>query len=73
MVIHRVVAWTPDGKWVLFASSRESGKARFNQFYTVPAGGGVEEKLPLAYAEFGSYSPDGKQIAVVFRTQVERN
>ena len=31
------------------------------------------EKLPLAYAEFGSYSPDGKQIAVVFRSQVGRN
>ncbi|MDP4262942.1 MAG: PDZ domain-containing protein [Bacteroidota bacterium] len=69
----RVVDWTMDGKKVLFASSRESGKARFNQFYTVPANGGVVEKLPLAYAEFGSYSPDGKQIAVVFRTQVGRN
>ncbi len=69
----RVVDWTTDGKKVLFASSRESGKARFNQFYTVPATGGVVEKLPLAYAEFGSYSPDGKQIAVVFRSQVGRN
>jgi tricorn protease len=69
----RVVDWTSDGKKVLFASSRESGKARFNQFYTVPSSGGVVEKLPLAYAEFGSYSPDGKQIAVVFRTQVGRN
>jgi tricorn protease len=63
----------PDGKKVLFASGRESGKARFNQFYTVPASGGVIEKLPLAYAEYGSYSPDGKQIAVVYRTQVGRN
>lgn len=69
----RVVDWTPDGKRVLFASSRESGKARFNQFYTVPANGGIEEKLPLAYAEYGSYSSDGKQIALVFRTQVGRN
>jgi hypothetical protein len=39
----------------------------------VPASGGVIEKLPLAYAEYGSYSPDGKQIAVVYRTQVGRN
>src|SRR6201991_2724737 len=31
----RVVDWTNDGKRVLFASIRESGKARFNQFYTV--------------------------------------
>src|SRR5215212_2807323 len=54
----RVVDWTVDSKKVLFASSRESGKARFNQFYTVPANGGVDEKLPLAYAEYGSYSPD---------------
>ena len=69
----RVVDWTTDGKKILFDSSRESGKARFNQFFTVPAGGGIIEKLPLAYAEFGSYSPDGKQIAVVYRTQVGRN
>ena len=69
----RVVDWTTDGKKVLFASGRESGKSRYNQFYTVPASGGVIEKLPLAYAEFGSYSPDGKQIAVVFRSQVGRN
>ena len=69
----RVVDWTNDGKRVLFASARESGKERFNQFYTVPATGGPDEKLPLAYAEFGSYSPDGKQIALVFRSQVGRN
>src|SRR6188474_423321 len=69
----RVVDWTTDGKKVLFASGRESGKARFNQFFTIPATGGTIEKLPLAYAEFGSYSPDGKQIAVVFRSQVGRN
>ena len=31
----RVVDWTPDGKKVVFASSRESGKARFNQFFSV--------------------------------------
>ena len=69
----RVVDWTNDGKRVLFASIRESGKARFNQFYTVAATGGPDEKLPLAYAEFGSYSPDGKQMALTFRTQVGRN
>ncbi|MGE5521526.1 MAG: S41 family peptidase [Candidatus Dadabacteria bacterium] len=69
----RVVDWTVDGKKVLFASSRESGKARFSQFYTIPANGGAAEKLPLAYAEYGSYSPDGKQMALVFRSQVGRN
>ena len=69
----RVVDWTPDGKNVLFASSRESGKARFNQFYTISPMGGAASKLPLAYAEFGSYSPDGSQMAVTFRTQAGRN
>jgi tricorn protease len=69
----RVIDWTNDGQHILFASSRASGKARFNQFYTVPATGGVETKLPLAYAEYGSYSPDGKQMAVVIMTVVGRN
>lgn len=69
----RVVDWTNDGKRILFASSRESGKARFNQFYTVGAGGGVTDKLPVAYGEYASYSPDGKQLAMVFQSQVGRN
>jgi tricorn protease len=69
----RVVDWTPDGTRVLFASGRESGRNRFDQFFTVPASGGPAEKLPFAYAEFGSYSPDGKQMAVVFISQAFRN
>ena len=69
----RVVDWTRDGKQVLFASSRESGKARFNQFFTVAASGGPAEKLPLAYAEYSSYSPDGKEMAVVIRSERLRN
>jgi len=69
----RVVEWTPDGKRVLFASGRESGRERFNQFFTISASGGAVEKLPLAYAEFGSYSQDGKDIAVTFISQVFRN
>jgi len=69
----RVVDWTPDGKRILFASLRESGRDRFNQFYTVAATGGAAEKLPFPYAEFGSYSPDGKQMALVFESQAARN
>ncbi|HMJ47637.1 MAG TPA: hypothetical protein VK498_09915, partial [Ferruginibacter sp.] len=69
----RVVDWTVDGKNILFASSRESGKSRFNQFYTISAEGGTAKKLPLAYAELGSYSPDGKKMAVSFQSQVFRN
>ena len=69
----RVVGWQPDGKRVLFASSRESGRNRFNQMYTIAPTGGRAEKLPLAYAEFASYSPDGKELAVTFRSQAFRN
>ncbi|MEO6916146.1 MAG: PDZ domain-containing protein, partial [Chitinophagaceae bacterium] len=69
----RVVDWTPDGKRVLFASGRESGRDRFNQFYTIASSGGAAEKLPLPFAEFGCYSPDGKELAVTFISQVFRN
>ena len=69
----RVVDWTLDGKQVLFASGRESTKERFNQFFTIPENGGTTTKLPLAYAEFGSYSPDGSSMALTTRTQSFRN
>ena len=69
----RVVEWTPDGKRVLFASGREAGRERYNQFFTISSSGGTSQKLPLAYAEFGSYSPDGNQMAVTFISQVFRN
>lgn len=59
----RIIDWYPDGSSLLFASSRESGKQRFNQFYKVSKDGGLPEKLPLPYAEFGSVSPDAKKIA----------
>jgi tricorn protease len=64
----RSVDWYPDGRSLLFASARESGVQRFNQFYKVAREGGMPEKLPLAYAEYGSISPDGKKIA--FQTVV---
>src|SRR5690606_20964061 len=69
----RVVDWTPDSKSILFASGRESSRNRFNQFYTISSNGGPAIKLPFAYAEFGSYSPDGKNMAVVFLSQAFRN
>ena len=58
----RVIGWSPDGKRVLFASSRESGRQRFNQFYLVGLDGGLAEKLPVPYGEFGTFSPDGEKF-----------
>ncbi|WP_337866496.1 PDZ domain-containing protein [Ignavibacterium sp.] len=68
----RIIDWFPDGKNLLFASSRESGKQRFSQFYKVSKDGGLAEKLPLPYAEFGSVSPDEKKIAFTTRTRMFR-
>jgi tricorn protease len=68
----RVLDWTPDGNKVLFASGRESGRQRYSQFYQVDSEGGMAEKLPVPYGEFGSMSPDGKQFAYTDRSRVFR-
>jgi len=68
----RMVGWSPDGE-VLFSSSRESGRQRFNQLYLLSKEGGKAEKLPMAYAEFGSFSDEGDQIAFTQNTRVARN
>lgn len=69
----RVAGWYPDGRHILYATTMTSYKDRFNQLYKVPADGGLPEKLPMPYGEFGAISPDGKTIAynpisVDFRT-----
>ena len=69
----RVVGWHPDGKHVLFASSRESGRQRYNQFYLVSVDGGMPEKLPVPYGEFGAYSPDGARFVYMPMSQDFRN
>ena len=58
----RLIDWYPDGKNLLFVSSMNSGKQRFNQFYKVAQTGGLPEKLPVPYGEMASLSPDGKKI-----------
>lgn len=65
----RVLGWTPDGTRVLFASSRESGRQRFNQFFTVGLEGGLPQKLPVPYGEFAAYSPDGGQLVYMPMSQ----
>ncbi len=69
----RVIGWHPDGKRVLFASGRESGRQRYNQFYLVGLEGGLPEKLPVPYGEFGTFSPDAKQFVYMPMSQDFRN
>ncbi|HZM06002.1 MAG TPA: PDZ domain-containing protein, partial [Candidatus Saccharimonadales bacterium] len=61
----RMLEWYPDGKSILFASTRTSEKDRFNQLFKISAQGGLPEKLPVPYGEFGAISPDGKTLAYV--------
>lgn len=68
----RVVDWHPNGEQVLFASMRESGKQRWNQFYLTNSKSGLPEKLPIDMAEFGCYSEDGKTIAFTDKSRVYR-
>lgn len=68
----RLLDWYPDGEHLLYVSSMHSEKQRFSQFYKIPAVGGLPEKLPMAYGEFGSLSPDGKKIAFTDRSRIFR-
>lgn len=63
----RVVDWHPDGKHLLFASARENGVGRLNQFFLVPKDGGFPKKLPIPYGELASYSQDGNFLAYITR------
>src|ERR1043165_4841148 len=58
----RVLGWTPDGKRIIFSSPRTS-YSRFSEMFTVPAEGGVEERLPFPCGYEASMSPDGQSIA----------
>ncbi len=68
----RVLAWYPDGTRILFASAMQSGRLRFNQLYSVGARGGLPERLPLAFGENGTFSPDGKKLVYTYRTRALR-
>jgi tricorn protease len=56
------VAWTPDGKNILFRSFRES-YSRFSKLFSIPAKGGFPESTPLPSGWSGVFSPDQAQLA----------
>ncbi len=69
----RLVDWTPDGAQLVFASRRHSGVQRFNQLFTIAAQGGLPERLPVAYGEFGALSSDGRWLAFTPKDRGTRN
>ncbi len=63
----RMLDWDPDGRTILYASNMESGNPRVNQLFRVAATGGLPEKLPVPYGEFGAIAPDGRKLAYMRR------
>lgn len=60
---HHVYGWTPDGKRVLFRSTRDYWKAGSGKLYTVSMEGGLPTALPIPESGAGAISPDGKRVA----------
>ena len=59
-----VQGWTPDGKAIMFSSSRASwAPSGAPRFWTVPAEGGVEQPMALPRGYQGKISSDGTRIA----------
>jgi tricorn protease len=59
-----VRGWTPDGRSVLFASTRNTAPVPHNRLWTVPVAGGPATLLNKQWGFDGSFSPDGKLIAL---------
>ena len=57
-----VVGWHPTNGKILFRSGRDA-YSRFTRLYLIAPDGSGLEALPLPEAGWGSYSPDGSEIA----------
>ena len=58
-----LTGWTPDGKGLVFFSNGLAGRNRVVEFFTVPAAGGMPEKMSVPYGANGAVSPDGQWLA----------
>jgi len=67
----RMIDWHPNGDQILFASARENGVNRLNQFFLVDKDGGFPTKLSIPYGELASFSPNGNQLAYI--TKITEN
>lgn len=62
-----VMAWSPDGKQIVFRNRIDNGF--IGKLWTISKDGGMSAAIPLPEGGFCSYSPDGKKLAYnrVFR------
>ena len=59
-----VRGWTPDGREVLYASSRETAPVGYNKLWKVSRDGGPATQVSSQWGNDGSYSPDGSRIVI---------
>jgi len=60
----RVRGWTPDGKNILYASTRETAPTSFERLWTVPVEGGPSTLLTAQWGTDGSFGPDRRKIVI---------
>ena len=60
----RVRGWSPDGKNILYASSRETAPSGYDRLWTVPADGGPSTMVSTQLGTDGSYSADGSKMII---------
>ena len=58
-----VTSWTPDSKYIIYRSRKQSWNDFVGQLFKVSIDGGISEQLPLPSGGFNSFSPDGKKLA----------
>lgn len=64
-----VMGWKPDGKSIIYRN--RIGDGFEGNLWTVPAEGGMSDKLPLPEGGFCCWSPDGKRLAYYERRRQE--
>jgi len=67
------IAWTPDGRYLLYATATRGEEK--NQLWRVEVAGGEPQKLEIAMPYLGSVRvhPDGRRIAFYAQARPERN
>jgi tricorn protease len=60
----RARGWTPDGKRILYSSTRNSAPSSFDRLWTVSFEGGPSTMLTSQWGTNGSFAPDGEQIII---------